>query len=76
MKYVTAGSNFSIDPAVPWNQVLGGLKDGLGANKKKGAPKERENKQISEFKRQESKGITSIANIATKAPNDRDDTEK
>lgn len=45
LKYVTAGSNFSIDPAVPWNQVLGGLKDGLGANNgKKKAPKERENK--------------------------------
>ena len=53
LKYVTAGSNFSIDPAVPWNQVLGGLKDGLGGgrNNKKGAPKERENKQITEFKR-------------------------
>lgn len=49
------------------------LKRRLG---KQQSPTRQKASQVSEFLRLESKGITSIASVASKPPSDRDDTEK
>ena len=79
--YATNGTSFSInpevDPAINLDEGRGSSqKKSFGAIKPKNTPKKETSKQVAEFYRMESKGITSMSNISSKPPGDRDETEK
>ena len=78
LEYATDGSNFSIDPSTNISELRSRSRTSTSLTKltKSTVKTTRGNQQIAEFNRYQNQGITSIANVASTPPTERDDAER